>query len=285
MHEIIDHTVNLLDRFDFTGNMLNRLRMRAALKKGKAVKAARQIELTMPATWEFSGFSQNGEDGILDVLLSNLLNSNSNCIEIGVSDGMQNNTAWLIVAENFNGIMIEGNPLFASRAKLITRQCHNMFVTCDNVQKIKSMSSELYPDVFSLDIDGNDYYIAKAILEAGFRPKIFVVEFNSVYGPERSVTIEYQEDFIYTKAHPTHLYYGVSIMGWTNYFESQDYKFVTVDTNGVNAFYVDPAFFDDSFLHDIKKLKFSENIHQYNKFKMTSNDQFKLIADKKLFVI
>ena len=32
------------------------------------------------------------------------------------------------------------------------------------------------PDLFSLDIDGNDFYIAKAILDGGFRPKIFVVE-------------------------------------------------------------------------------------------------------------
>ena len=30
---------------------------------------------------------------------------------------------------------------------------------------------------------------------------------------------EYQPDFVFTKAHPTHLYYGVSISGWSKFFE------------------------------------------------------------------
>lgn len=247
---------------------------------------ARTINLNQPTTWEFSGFSQNGEDGILDILRKQLSSSNRYFIEIGSSDGIENNSAWLVVAEKYNGIMIEGNPKLVEHANQVVvgysigAECHNIFVTRENVQELKSMAFHHDPDVFSLDIDGNDYYIAKAILENGFRPKIFVVEYNSVYGPDRSVTVEYREDFEFAAAHPTQLYYGVSIAGWRKFFESRGYRFVTVDRNGVNAFFVDPDFFDSAFLDGIEPLKFAENRYQYRKFRMTSEEQFALISDQ-----
>jgi hypothetical protein len=160
-----------------------------------------------------------------------------------------------------------------------------MFVTKESVHDMKAMAIHHDPDVFSLDIDGNDYHIAQAILDGGFRPKIFVVEYNSVYGPERSMTIEYQPSFVFTKAHSTHLYYGVSISGWRKFFKNNGYRFVTVDRNGVNEFFVDPKFFDKSFLDEVSGLEFAENQSQYKKFRMSSEKQFELIADQRFISI
>ena len=270
----------------FLFDLRNHQKIIIALSKGGIMMNARTINLNQPTTWEFSGFSQNGEDGILDILRKQLSSSNRYFIEIGSSDGIENNSAWLVVAEKYNGIMIEGNPKLVEHANQVVvgysigAECHNIFVTRENVQELKSMAFHHDPDVFSLDIDGNDYYIAKAILEGGFRPKIFVVEYNSVYGPDRSVTVEYREDFEFAAAHPTQLYYGVSISGWRKFFESRGYRFVTVDRNGVNAFFVDPDFFDSAFLDGIEPLKFAENRYQYRKFRMTSEEQFVLISDQ-----
>ena len=269
----------------------DRQRIGIALSKGAAMMQARCVDLKQPATWEFSGFSQNGEDGILDVLRKQLLLGNRYFIEIGASDGMENNSAWLVVAEKYNGIMIEGDPRLAQRAqRMIERysigaECKNMFVTLDSVKQLKQMAFYNDPDIFSLDIDGNDYYIAKAVLESGFRPKIFAVEFNSVYGPEKSMTIPYQEDFLFTAAHPTWLYYGVSIAAWSKLFSSQGYRFVTVDRNGVNAFFVDPECFDARFLDGVNGLHFAENVGQYKRFRMPSDKQFALIADQKFVAV
>ena len=269
----------------------DRQRIIIALSKGGAMMNARNIDLKLPATWEFSGFSQNGEDGIIDVLRKQLKKSNRYFIEIGASDGIENNSSWLVVAEKYGGIMIEGNSKLAERAnrmvagRSIGSECRNMFVTRENVQELKSLAFHQDPDVFSLDIDGNDYYIAQAILDGGFRPKIFVVEYNSVYGPNRSVTVEYRDDFVFTSAHPTQLYYGVSITGWRKFFESRGYRFVTVDQNGVNAFFVDPAYFDQDFLDGIKPLEFAENLYQHRKFRMPSEKQFALISDQKYISI
>jgi hypothetical protein len=264
----------------------DRQQMAIALGKGAAMMQARNIDLKQPGTWEFSGFSQNGEDGILDVLRRQLLNCNRYFIEIGAADGMQNNSSWMVVAEQYNGLMIEGNPRLVERANRLIPghsigvECLNMFVNSKNIQELKLQAFHSEPDVFSLDIDGIDYYIAKAVLDVGFRPKIFVVEYNSVFGPDRSMTIPYMDDFVFTKAHPTQLYYGVSVAGWRSFFESRGYRFVTVDRNGVNAFFVDPDFFPPTFLEGIKPLEFAENRYQYRKFRLPNEEQYKLIEDQ-----
>lgn len=269
----------------------DRQRIAIALSKGAAMMQARNVDLKAPASWEFSGFSQNGEDGILDVLRKRLNASNRYFIEIGAADGIENNSGWLLVAEKYNGLLIEGSPHLVERARRtvvgysVGAEIHNMFVTKESVFEIKSLALYHDPDVFSLDIDGNDYYIADAVFNAGFRPKIFVVEYNSVYGPERSMTIEYEPTFVFTKAHPTHLYYGVSISGWRKFFERHGYRFISVDRNGVNAFFVDPEYFDASFLDEIQGLEFAENQSQYKKFRISCEQQFALIEDQKFVSI
>lgn len=266
-------------------------RVNIALSKGGAMMMARNIDMKRPETWEFSGFSQNGEDGILDVLRKKLLTSNHYFVEIGSADGIQNNSSWLVIAEQYNGLMIDGDPFLIERAKRIVMsysigvECLNMFVSSENIEDLKSLALFSNPDIFSLDIDGVDYYIAKAIMDGGFRPKIFVVEYNSAFGPARSMTIPNQDGFVFTKAHPTHLYYGVSVAGWKKFFSQYGYRFVTVERKGVNAFFVDPTCFDENFLHDIDGKEFEENLYQFNKFKGSYETQFPLIADREFTLI
>lgn len=265
--------------------------MAISLAKGGTAMHARAIDLTQPGSWEFSGFSQNGEDGILDVLRNQLFHKNRYFMEIGSSDGVQNNSSWLAVVHQYNGLMIEGNSRLVERAKRLIMgqcigvECLNMFVNPGNIAKLKSLALHTDPDLFSLDIDGIDYYIAKAIMDGGFRPKIFVVEYNSVYGPDRSVTVPCTNDFVFANAHQTQLYYGVSIAAWRKFFDQYGYRFVTVDRMGVNAFFVDPSCFNHAFLDGIQSLDYSENRFQYRKFQMSSDEQFQLIKDQELVFI
>lgn len=266
-------------------------RIAIGLSKGGTMMQARNIDLTNPASWEFSGFSQNGEDGILDVLRRQLVVSNRYFVEIGAADGIENNTAWLLVAEKWGGLMIEGNSRLVERARRtvlgysIGAEIQSQFVTISNVGRILGLIRHKNPDILSLDIDGNDYYIVRAIMESGLRPKIFVVEYNSAYGPERSQTVEYQDDFIFTKAHTSHLYYGASISGWRKFFEHWEYRFVTVDRNGVNGFFVAPEYFDPYFLNAVAGLDFAENQSQLNRFGLNSEGQYRLIANQPFVAI
>lgn len=275
----------------FMYDLRDRQRIAIAIAKGTAKMQSRRIDLRYPGTWEFSGFSQNGEDGILDVLRGQLTTTNRYFVEIGSSDGLQNNSAWLVFVEYLNGLMVEGDPALVERIQRmvvnysIGAECLQMFVSLDSIADLKARVFHLDPDIFSLDIDGNDYYVAKGLIDAGFRPRIFVVEYNAVFGPERSATIEYDAGFVYTAAHPSHLYYGVSIAGWKAFFQRNGYRFVTVDRNGVNAFFADAGAFDSAFLDEIRPLEFAENRLQFRKFRAPWTEQYKQIADYPIVMI
>ncbi|GAB2490332.1 hypothetical protein [Arenimonas alkanexedens] len=269
----------------------DRQRIAIALARGGAMRQARQVDLRHPASWEFSGFSQNGEDGVLDVLRSQLREGNRTFLEIGASDGVENNTAWLLVAEKYGGLMIEGDRWLSARAQRnvqghsIGAECRNMFVTVESLPCIRAMLANADPDVFSLDIDGNDLYVMRAALDAGLRPRIIVVEYNAAFGAERSVTIPYQPDFALSRSHPSQLHYGVSAVGWRTFLEARGYRFVTVERSGVNAFFVDPDWFDAGFLDRVAGLPFAENLFQQRKFGMSSDGQFALIADQPMATV
>lgn len=153
------------------------------------------------------------------------------------------------------------------------------FINKSNVGILKDKALFLDPDVFSIDIDGTDYYITRMILEAGFRPKIFIVEYNAVFGPEKSLTIKYADDFNFRKLSPTELYFGASITALRKLFYSFGYKFITAENNGTNAFFVDPAAFDNKFLEEIKSADYYENFYLLRKFRKKWPDLFELIKD------
>lgn len=269
----------------------DRQRIAIALAKAAATRGLRRIDPELPATWEFSGFSQNGEDGVLDVLRSRLRGKNRTFLEIGSGDGVENNCAWLLVAEKYAGVMVEGDAWLARRTSRnivplsIGCECRSLFVTRDTIPSLLESSGCDDPDVFSLDIDGNDYHVMAAALDAGFRPRIVVVEYNSAFGPERRLTIPYEPSFVLGKSQRTHLAYGVSIAAWRALLESRGYRFVTVESCGVNAFFVDPAWFDAEFLDRVRGTAFAENRYQLRKFGIPSREQFALIAGEKLLEV
>jgi hypothetical protein len=277
--------------FDYLTDVRDRQRIAIAVAKGATSRHHRHVQLAHPPTWEFSGFSQNGEDGILDVLRSVLMMQDRDFIEIGAADGVQNNTSWLLAAEQYSGLMVEGSASLSAKARRLLSDFsigalfENRFVTCENAHEVLDRWDNPQPDVFSLDIDGNDHYIARALFERGLRPKIAVVEYNSVFGPERSVTIPYDPAFNFRTAHPTRLYYGVSLMAWRRLFAAIGYRFVTVDRHGVNAFFVDPACFPVEFLNSVIPLPFVENRYQVLASGKRGEDQFGLIADMKLLEV
>ena len=241
-------------------------RIAIALARASATSGLRHIDPARPSTWEFTGFSQNGEDGIVDYLCGRLLRPNRYFVEIGAANGLENNTSWLAMARRYGGLMIDGDAAKVAEAeRTFSRlnwalQFHAMMVNRDNVREIERRAIVRNPDVFSVDIDGVDYHVTKALLDLGFRPKIFIVEYNAVFGPERSVTVPYKETFFRFHEHPTGHYYGVSVMGLRQLFEPHGYRFITVDQNGVNAFFADPAEFDRGFLDAIRGEPFRDNI-------------------------
>lgn len=224
--------------FDYVG------RMEFACARGALGAATRTVDPLRPATWEFSAFSQNGEDGIIDHLVGLIEDPERNFLEIGSSDGLENNTAYLAFVKGFAGIGIEGNPYLSGKASRFLQRFNwavrhkNMLVEPRHADAIVTEMGTRTPDFFSLDIDSNDYHVTKALLERSFRPSVVCVEYNSAFGPDQAVTIPYTQRFEVSTAHPSRLYYGASIAAYRALFKGHGYRFVSVDQRGVNAFFV-----------------------------------------------
>lgn len=266
-------------------------RINMALSRGAATSALRSIDLSNPDTWEFSGFSQSGEDGIIDVLSRNIKHPNRYFVEIGASDGLENNTTWLAMARRWSGLWVEGDAktsewsawIFSALNYGLETAC--MFVDKENVGDLAKRSLHLDPDLFSLDIDGNDYYLAKVILASGFKPKIFVVEYNSAFGPSRSVTIPYSSTFRRGNQVGDDLYYGCSVSAWKHLFARFGYEFITVDLNGVNAFFIKSGEFETGFVDGVRGTHFRENFAQFRQYKSPWGAQFALMQCRELVFV
>ena len=167
---------------------------------------------------EFKVFSQYGEDGIIQYLIRQIgCLGRSTFIEFGVENYEEANTRFLLINNNWRGLIIDGSPeniahirdtsLFWN-SNLTAVSC---FIDADNINSLISKNGFANRDVglLSIDIDGNDYWVWEKI--SVIEPVIVVVEFNSVFGPLHAVTVPYNPKFLRSKAHSSCLYFGASL--------------------------------------------------------------------------
>lgn len=247
-------------------------RVAAALARGAASSGTRILDPKDPATWEFSAFSQNGEDGILDYLTRHLLTPNSYFIEIGASSGLENNSSWLAIARRFSGLMVESDPRAHAYARdaIVAPSTINVSllllrVHLGNVDAVLSAAIHDDPDVFSLDIDSIDYYIVEECLKRGLRPKILALEYNSAFGPTRACTVRYTFPWGFDTPPGQNLYYGASVSAWRTLLHRFGYRFLTVERNGVNAFFVRPDALLPGVLDGLRSVEYRENAFQFRR--------------------
>lgn len=194
---------------------------------------------------EFQVFSQNGEDGLLLGILAKMAGVSKNFVEIGVEDGLECNTAVLGFVLGWDGVMVEGEALRASAARkmaarmLVGRanrvEVRQAFVTAENVEDIVG-SGPL--GVLSIDVDGMDYWLWKAVPVAA---DVVVIEYNASMGRQRAVTVPYDAEFSAMQSHASGYYHGASLPALAKLGRAKGYSLVAVDAAGVNAFFVRDA--------------------------------------------
>jgi hypothetical protein len=192
---------------------------------------------------EFSVFSQWGEDGILQYLLSKVDVPHRVFIEFGVQDYEESNTRFLLLNNNWRGLVIDAGQSYIDHIRAqdyywrhdLTALC--AFITAANINDLFS-SAGFRGDIglLSIDIDGNDYWIWEAIEVV--TPRIVVVEYNGVFGSQLPVAVPYSESFRRTRAHFSNLYFGASLKALCSLAERKGYIFVGSNSSGSNAFFV-----------------------------------------------
>lgn len=192
---------------------------------------------------EFQVFSQWGEDGIIQFLINNIDISKKVFVEFGVENYTESNTRFLLMNNNWSGMVIDGNPEnidFIKRDEIYWKfnlKAECAFVTCDNInQLLKNNGIGGKIGLLSIDIDGVDYWIWKAIDVVD--PDIVVCEYNHRFGKKEALTVPYDSKFNRTEKHYSNIYYGASIRALILLGEEKGYSLVGGNSNGNNIFFV-----------------------------------------------
>ena len=206
-------------------------------------RALRALDLEDPREAEFRVFSQFGEDGIIQYLVQRVAIEREVFVEFGVEDYSESNTRFLLVHDNWRGLILDGGTShieFLHRTGLDWRHhidARSAFVHRDNVNPlIAAAGVEGDIGLLSIDIDGNDYWVLEALDVVS--PRILVLEYNSTWGPEAAVTVPYEERFVRSRAHWSHLYWGASLAALAIVAERKGYALVAGNGAGNNAFFV-----------------------------------------------
>lgn len=188
------------------------------------------------------GFSQGEEDFYL-YALSRILDLTS-FLEFGVEDWRESNTRILSSLINGKYCLIDGDQKNIARIK----QSHEYYtsnieaiegwITVDNINSFISagtarLSTEF--DVISIDVDGNDYWI---LSEISVRPKLFIVEYNSLFGDEERITIPYEPGFSRFKHDASGCIYGASFQAIQSLMDHRGYSLFHVSEMGNNMIFL-----------------------------------------------
>lgn len=230
-------------------------------------------------------YSQNGEDGIIDYIFSQIETTNKFSVEFGVGDGFESNTAYLLEKKNWTGLMMDygsDNKIHVSNVvkkawknknlglkkniqndirfakKILSRNkrtksfqfdIKNERVTAENIQNLFAKYNVPTDfDLLSIDIDFNDYWVWKSIVD--YFPRVVIIEYNSSIPSNESKVVPYDPDSIWDGTN----YFGASLLALNNLAIQKGYTLVGCDSNGINAFFCKTELLSDYSLNSIDEL-------------------------------
>ncbi len=205
--------------------------------------AARMRDVQQLSDAEFHVFSQFGEDGIIQWLVQRVPLGERTFVEFGVEDYSESNTRLLVEMDDWRGLAIDPgdrHQRFLAESWIGWRHtvdAVSAFLTTDNLNTVISDAGYRGDvDLVSIDVDGVDYWMLDAL--SVVRPRILVVEYNSLFGPDACVTVPYAPRFDRTTEHFSTLYFGASIGALAHVGSAKGYALVGGNRAGTNAFLV-----------------------------------------------
>lgn len=100
-------------------------------------------------------------------------------------------------------------------------------------------------DLLSIDIDYNDYWVLKRIIESEVLSelKVIVLEYNSHLNPMDTLSVPYNNDVGWDGKSS---YFGASLSAFVNLL-SPNFKLVHCEQNGVNAFFIKSEMIEEEY--------------------------------------
>ena len=190
--------------------------------------------------YEFKKTSQNNEDGIIEFIFNKIGAKKINFVEIGF-DFYQNNSLNFLGKAN-KGLFIDGSEDKVIKLKSIITLLYpfkditvsKKFIDKDNLNLIidSHFHNDEEIDFFSIDVDGNDYYLFENLK---VRPKVICIEYNFWFGPDIKCSVPYDKNFTWEIGS---IYYGASLNSLCEIAKNKGYYLIALESNCVNAFFI-----------------------------------------------
>lgn len=205
---------------------------------------------------EYKIFSQNGEDGIIDYILYCLNINKPKFVEIGVGDYSEANTRFLFETRSPKGLIVDCEKNLAQKVSKKIKlwrgdlAIEEIFINTENIMDLlKRNNFENDIDLFSLDIDGIDYWILDKFPK-NFS-KIVILEFNSTFGSELNITVPNLPNFNRSNYHFSNLCFGMSLTAAINLMESKNFYFLGTNLFRSNAFFISIDYPKNNFFKNL----------------------------------
>lgn len=214
-------------------------RMAQHARNGGAPRLVKSVPLAPVNIVERKILSQNGEDGIILQLFSEIGFQSRRFVEIGFHPREANCLA-IALLEGLTGLFIDADSMVCAQARLrfdsIRRpdlSVISQFLNTSNVNDVIRAAEMHGPvEILSIDIDGNDYWVWDAI--ECVTPRVVIIEMNVHAGPVLSITMPYRADFVWQKDAVS----GASLRALTKLGKKKGYSLIGCNLTGTNAFFL-----------------------------------------------
>jgi Glycosyl transferases group 1 len=226
---------------------ISELQRRHSTSAGDTGAAPESLNLTGS---ELRAFSQNGEDGVLAEILRRVGAPTRFFVEFGVESGREGNCVFLADVMGWQGVFMEADHdlygvlarKYVAHGRVRTRRAQITPETVEQVFEEAGVPRE--PDVLSIDVDGQDYWIWEAI--ENYVPRVVVVEYNSALDPRRRLVQPNEPSRQWDGSE----FFGASLGALRSLAERKGYRLVHTELSGVNAFFVRGDLAPEAF-HDV----------------------------------
>ena len=266
---------------------INTLELNSKLLIIKLKKQLSQKKIPSYILDGYKVYSQNDEDGIIESIFKDIGIKNKIFIEIGIGNGIENNSHNLIL-HDWKGIWIDSNnkkikklqKIINNNKKLIIE---NKKITKENINEIiKKFLFKLLKtkdinniDFFSIDIDSLDIFCVEKL--DIIKPRVICIEYNSKFPPPIELSINFNLD----KEWDHDDYHGASLSYIVNKLSKKGYKLISTNITGSNAFFVSNEYYNKCKTKNqtIDQLYMPPNYNLFN-FYQAHKPSIKFLIDK-----
>lgn len=130
-------------------------------------------------------YGQFYEDSIVEGIFARIGLTNCYVVDIGANDGLFYSNSRHFMELGWDGCFVEKDrELFSRLCKLYPGKCHNLEVGDNNPMDyiLEMARAPAQPDLMTIDIDGQEYYLFKDMIR--YQPRVLIIEYSPYVKPD-----------------------------------------------------------------------------------------------------